>query len=407
MSLIIDAIKKAQQLRFRELKGTPFFKGSNPKNEKKRRGGERVLVFTVAGLGILLFIFILGSLFFLLPRSQQSQKVVSIEGKDIPVPEPTKNEIQEPRHQEVPSLSPEKQFTGDISEEVLQKSKTAKKKKKKLNALAETEIDKIQTPLSTKEENPSKSAEAELEPKIEKKQLPPASIPDQSIKKPSPILPKQEVLTKPMSAELEGGKSRLTPSEILLHFNLGVDSYHQRDFLKSIQSYQKVIEIDPIYIEAYNNLGIVYQEIGDFNKALEAYQKAIELNPQYEKAYNNLGILFYLKGRYEESVEAFQKAIAINPNNIESLINLGTLLKRKGQVDKAIECYQKALGLNPLNGETHYNIGLLYEQLDNFDLAINHYQTFVQLSSKTHPDLVSKVQRHLNYLLRIKKQKAS
>jgi tetratricopeptide (TPR) repeat protein len=405
MSLIIDAIKKAQQLRLGELKGTPFFKGPAPKDGKRRMGRERVLVFTAAGLGILLLLFTLGSLVFLFPRSQQNQKVVSIERKDIPIPEPKKNEVQEPRHPEVPSLSPEKQFTGDISEEVLQKSKTTKKRKKKLNALAETEIDKMQTPPSTKEETPSKSGEAELKPKIEKKQSPPTPFPDEPAKKPSPILPKQEALTKPASAELEGGKSRTTPSEIVLHFNLGVDSYRQRDFLKSIQSYQKVIEIDPTYIEAYNNMGIVYQEIGNFNKALEAYQKAIELNPRYEKGFNNLGILFYLKGQYEESVQAFQKAIAINPNNVESLINLGTLLKRRGQVHEAIECYQKALALNPLNGETHYNIGLLYEQLENFDLAINHYQTFVQLSSKTHPDLVSKVQRHLNSLLRIKKGK--
>jgi type IV pilus biogenesis/stability protein PilW len=405
MSLIIDAIKKAQHLRLRELKGTPFFKGPDPKDEKRRWRGKDVWVFTIAGLGIFLLLFIVGSLFFLLPRSQPTQKVVSIEKKDSPVPEATKNAVEEPRHEEGPSLSPEKQFTGDISEEVLQKSKTTKKKKKKLDASAGTEMDKIQTPLSTKEEAPSPSTETEPEPKIEKKQPPPTPVPHQPIKKPSPILPKQEGLAKPMSSELEGEKSRTATSEILTYFNLGVEFYHQRDFLKAIQSYQKVIEIDPTYIEAYNNLGIVYQEIGNSNKALEMYQKAIELNPQYEKAYNNLGILFYLKGRYEESVEAFQKAIAINPNNIESLINLGTLSKRRGQVDKAIEFYQKALALNPLQGEAHYNIGLLYEQLENFELAANHYQQFIELSSKTHPSLVAKVQKRLNDLMKTRGDK--
>jgi tetratricopeptide (TPR) repeat protein len=393
MSLIIDAIKKAQQLRLRELKGAPSFKGPGPKGEKRRMGRKSILVFAIAGLGILLLLLLLGSLFFLLPISRQNQKVVAIEKKDIPLPEATTNAFPEPRKEEAPSLSPEKKFTGDISEELLIKSKPKKKKKKKLNASAETEIDKMQTPLSTKEETPSLSHTS------------PTPVPDQPIKKPSPILPKQEVLTKPMGVELGSGKNRTIASELLTHFNLGVDFYHQREFLKAIQAYQKVIEIDPTYIEAHNNLGIVYQEIGNVNKALEAYQKAIELNPQYEKAYNNLGILFYLKDRNEESVEAFQKAIAINPNNIESLINLGTLFKRRGQVDKAIECYQKALILNPLQGEAHYNIGLLYEQLENLELAANHYQQFIQLSSKTHPSLVAKVQKRLNYLLRAKENK--
>ena len=98
-------------------------------------------------------------------------------------------------------------------------------------------------------------------------------------------------------------------------------------------------------------------------------------------------------------------ALAINANNIESLINLGTLFKKQGQVGKAIECYQKALTINPLHGEAHYNIGLLYEQLENVELATSHYQTFINLSSKTHPDLVSKVQRRLNYLMATKGDK--
>jgi len=90
--------------------------------------------------------------------------------------------------------------------------------------------------------------------------------------------------------------------------------------------------------------------------------------------------------------------LIINPNNIESHINLGILFKKQGQMDQAIGSYQKALSLNPLHGETHYNMGLLYEQLEKWDLAIHHYQTFIELSLRTHPDLVAKVQRHLSYL---------
>jgi hypothetical protein len=38
-------------------------------------------------------------------------------------------------------------------------------------------------------------------------------------------------------------------------------------------------------------------------------------------------------------------------------------------------------------------------------MAISHYQKFIQLSSRTHPDLVSKVQRRLDYLMTIKEGK--
>jgi type IV pilus biogenesis/stability protein PilW len=266
----------------------------------------------------------------------------------------------------------------------------------------ESENDKILNPLSTEDEKPLKSAETKLEARIERRQAPSASLPDQPVQKPAPALPKQEVLAKPKNSELETGKNRTAVSDALIHFNSGVDLYHQRDYAKAIQAYQKVIEIDPGYAEAHNNLGIIYQEAGDYDSALSSYQKAIEINPKYEKALNNLGVLLYLKGRYEESIQAFQKALTFNANNIESYINLGILFKKQGQVDRAIDSFHRALSINPLHGEAHYNIGLLYEQLDEIEMAIGHYQKFVQMASKTHPDLVDQVKRHLSYL--IKKQ---
>jgi tetratricopeptide (TPR) repeat protein len=111
-----------------------------------------------------------------------------------------------------------------------------------------------------------------------------------------------------------------------------------------------------------------------------------------------------LEGRYEEAIEAFQKALAINANHIESHINLGILFKKKGQWENAIESYQKALAIDPLHRETHYNMALLYEQMENLELAITHYQQFIRLSSKSYPELVGRVQRHINDLMKAKKK---
>jgi tetratricopeptide (TPR) repeat protein len=220
---------------------------------------------------------------------------------------------------------------------------------------------------------------------------------------PPPLAPqKEDKPLKSVGVEQEGGKSGALASDVLNHFNAGVTFYNQREFSKAIQAYQKVIELDPVYVEAYNNLGIIYQMTGDVDRAFGAYQKATEINPRYEKGYNNLGILLLLKDRDEEALEAFQKALAINPKNIESLINLGTLFKKKGQCDEAIESYQKALAIDPLHGETYYNMALLYEQMEKLELAISHYQQFIQRSSRSHPELVSRVQRHLNDLVKAK-----
>jgi tetratricopeptide (TPR) repeat protein len=220
-----------------------------------------------------------------------------------------------------------------------------------------------------------------------------------------PVTQKEEAPPKSIAVEQEGEKGHAVASQVLTHFNSGVTFYNQKEFSKAIQAYQKAIELDPSYVEAYNNLGIVYQTMGDAKSAIGAYQKSTEINTRYEKGYNNLGLLFLLEGRYEEALEAFQKTLAINSNHIGTYINLGILFKQKGQWDNAIESYQKALTIDPHHRETHYNMALLYEHLENLELAIDHYQQFIQLSSKSYPELVVRVQRHLNALVEARKNK--
>lgn len=345
MSLIMDALKKAQQLRLKGQKDSSFTEP--PLGIVQRRKVKKYSLIFIIVSATLIISFFLGYKVLPLLTSYQKQRVVS---EVLPLQ----------KEKPLPLMS---SFSEEKKEEPALKQPVKQKKISKVKTTAQTVV----------------SASGS-----QKKEAPSGKLPD-------------------LGQEAE--KERPLVIDVLTYFNSGVDLYRQREIPKAIQAYQKVIELDPMYAEAYNNLGIIYQDIGDFDKAIEAYQKAIEVNPQYMKAYNNLGILLFLNNRYEESTQAFQKALEINPGNIESYINLGILLKKQGEFKKAIECFQKALAINPFNGETHYNIGMLYEQLEDYNLAIGHYQKFIQLSSKTYPVLVSKVQRHVDYLIAVKEGK--
>jgi type IV pilus biogenesis/stability protein PilW len=405
MSLIIDALKKAQQLRLKESKGTSVPPRSHPDNKRALRGlGKRWIIMGVGLASLIIFSLIFWGLVSPPSTSIPIRTVVRIEKKpSVPVEEkkpqePSKDMMNSAKEvlslpKDIPTLSKDQPLYPHLEMVWAGGGPSAEKKKEEppLKQMPEKkEIAKVSSPIKTA---------------VDKIQPPSVPAPPQPISKTSPPSLKEAISTKSIEVKQEDPKALALASEILTHFNLGVQFYNQRQFSKAIQAYQKVIALDPTYIEAYNNLGIIYQEIGDFDRAFEAFQKSIEINPQYEKGHNNLGILFYLKGRNEEALEAFQKALAINPNNIESHINLGVLFKKQGQLDKAIESYQKALDINPLHREIYYNIALLYEQSGNIELAISHYQQFIKLSSPSHSDLVSKVQRHLSDLMKARKEK--
>jgi Flp pilus assembly protein TadD len=399
MSLIIDALKKAQQLRFKGSEGSPILKYPHP-DKKRGRGSKKQ--WSLIGAGLVSFCILLFVLLrpFSPPLATQSNRVIipmekktSVQGAEKISPEPSKKD-----EELLPTgQAPNRDGSGQAGAEGLPYVGAALSGHPP-QSQGEKVFSKTQPSFNKKrEETLVKKVTEEEKSKPRKKIVAKKSLPPLP-----PTTKKEEAPLSSVGVEQEGGKDHTLTSDVLIHFNSGVSFYNQRKFSKAIQAYQKVIELDPTYVEAYNNLGITYQMMGDVERAFESYQKSTKINPRYEKGYNNLGILLLLKGRNEEALEAFQKALAINSNNIESHINLGILLKKKGEWEKAIESYRRALAINPLHGETHYNIGLLYEQLENLELAISHYQQFIQLSSKSHPELVSTVQRHLNELMKTK-----
>ena len=384
MSLIIDALKKAQQLRSKESKGSPFFRGGSLGRKGPKRWHWFILV---PSLFLIILLVGVWKLFLTPSPPEPAIKIV----KNLPPPTavekvspelPNEEKISEVMEEPKPSPTQIQTSALEVTKSEEIKIPTPKKEKKVIPQKP-TPAEKIASPPKKEEK-----ADAEVKPSQEKKPLPPP--------------PKEEVTSKPVVLEQGTGRDRHLTTEVIQQFNAGVTCYNRSEIVNAIQAYQKVIELDPNYIEAYNNLGIIYQEIGKPEEALKTYQKAVQINPRYEKAYNNMGIIFQLKGEDEKAMEAFKKVLSINPNHIGSHIHLGTLYKKKGQMEKGIESYQKALTIDPLHGETHYNLGLLYEQIGNRELAIQHYRQFIQSSSNAYPELASRVRRHIQQLLKTK-----
>jgi Flp pilus assembly protein TadD len=400
MSLIVDALKKAQQLRSKESKGPSYPALSSDRKESLKALKKRWTMIGI-GLAILVILFLISGRIVSSPSpSIPVRTPVRIEKKaSVPV-NPVRNYSRgdsEPSEASNPAADQKSIISKEVNDE------EPREPLKNMMSLPKDVMGLSKDVMSLPKEerlkvHPFVSALPSA-PKEEKTPVKQAAVPL------SPAPSREKAPAKSIEVKQEADKDQLLASVILTHFNQGVQFHNQGEFSKSIQAYHKVIELDPTYIEAYNNLGIVYQERGDFDNAFKALKKSIEINPRYEKGHNNLGILLFLEGRNEEALEAFQKSLAINPHNIESYVNLGVLFKRQGQLNKAIESYQKALDINPLHGEVHYNIALLFEQMRNFDLAIGHYNQFINLSSSSQSDLVAKVQRHVDDLIKEMKKK--
>jgi glycosyltransferase involved in cell wall biosynthesis len=91
---------------------------------------------------------------------------------------------------------------------------------------------------------------------------------------------------------------------------------------KAIESYNKTIETDPLFINVYHSLALLYHKTQQFDNAVIHLKKAIELDPNDVFAFNNLGVISYATNRLQEAKVYFEKALSLEANYKEARDNL-------------------------------------------------------------------------------------
>ena len=65
------------------------------------------------------------------------------------------------------------------------------------------------------------------------------------------------------------------------------------------------------------NLGVLYQTEGKFNKAIDSFQKSLNINPFYTEAYYQLATSLLKTDNKASAKQSLEKAIQADPNNLK------------------------------------------------------------------------------------------
>jgi Flp pilus assembly protein TadD len=89
--------------------------------------------------------------------------------------------------------------------------------------------------------------------------------------------------------------------------------------------------------EKHFKQGFTYQDQGDLDKTIEEYNKAVELNPNHLKAHMNLGAAYMRREEYDQAIDQFSAVIKLNYYHANAHYNLGYIYTLKGEKEKAQE----------------------------------------------------------------------
>jgi len=171
----------------------------------------------------------------------------------------------------------------------------------------------------------------------------------------------------------------INPSYVDAYFNLGKTQRELGKTSDAIISYSKCIELDKNYANAFNNRGTIFlEDLKDYDKSLENFQQFIKLAPNSTLGQNNLGAVLYKLERYDEAINCYDRAIQLKPDDIQSHFNRGIALGKLKRYDEAVKCYDQIIFLKPDNEEVHLNRGVALQKLKRYNEAIKSYKIAIK-----------------------------
>ncbi len=158
--------------------------------------------------------------------------------------------------------------------------------------------------------------------------------------------------------------------------------YYQKNFEEAIEHWEKAININPNYIEAYNGCGNAYKNLKQLDKAVESFTKALLIEPRYLEAYMNLANILIKLEKFEEAIENFDKVLEIKNDSSEAFQGKAFSLMKLKKYDDAILNFNQSIKVNPNDANVFYNLGATYENLEKWQQAANCFSKAMQLDPK-------------------------
>lgn len=175
----------------------------------------------------------------------------------------------------------------------------------------------------------------------------------------------------------------LDPKSAEAHLNLGIAVADQFNFDAALKEFSDAVQLAPDCGACHYNKGRALLDLGRNVEAKTELEVAVRLDPKSAESWYLLGLIERDAGNTEESIKQFRRAVALNPQNPDALYRLGQGLLRKGERAEAITQWRQVIAINPDYGEALYNLSRLLAK-DEPEEAKRLQERFDRLQAQEH-----------------------
>lgn len=162
------------------------------------------------------------------------------------------------------------------------------------------------------------------------------------------------------------------------YYKKGLEESKAFHYALAAKNFDKAIEFNPTFTEAYMANGKVNIEMSRIYEANQHFEKAYQLDPSNDEVINELGHLSFNNRQYKKAIELMQNCRSCS--DIDRV--LGMSYYRTEDYGKALTFLQKAIKKNDKDAEALYTLGRTFLELEDEKNAIPQFQKAIFINQE-------------------------
>jgi serine/threonine protein kinase/Flp pilus assembly protein TadD len=148
---------------------------------------------------------------------------------------------------------------------------------------------------------------------------------------------------------------------------------------KSLEAYEKLLELYPDDEIANHNVAIIYDLIEEWDKSIDRYEECRRINSDFIFSHTQLAFAYSAKNMYDKSMEVLEDYQNNYGDNFRIPLTQAYLYIDLGELELALTEVEKALYLNPTYFENFMVQGDIYALKGEFFKAEEQYNKLLEL----------------------------
>jgi len=115
----------------------------------------------------------------------------------------------------------------------------------------------------------------------------------------------------------------------------------EKNYNQAITCYTHLLTLNDRDLGSLDNRGVCYLQLGQYEKSIQDFEKTIELDKKFLLGYLHSGEAYYKSGNYEASLENYKKAKKLNAESPQVYAGLALVYFAKGEKSSAKKSFKK------------------------------------------------------------------